>query len=101
MLFKQFRSYFTKKPVAAGYGLSCDDGIHLKVDPTAKLAANPGKLWFYKTRADLGAFEVKRVIVNRDNSITYHVYHADSDQDFYVGKKFFEFVFDPIGGVSD
>ena len=96
LIFKKVRSYFMKKPVAAGYGLSCDEGVHLKVDPTAKLACEPGKLWFYKTRTDLGAFEIKRVIVNRDNSIVYHVYHPDSDQEFCVSKSFFEFVFDPI-----
>lgn len=96
LLFKKVQSYFTKKPVAVGFGISTDDEVRLKTDPTAKLASGADRLWFYKAREDLGAFEIKNVIVNRDNSVIYHVYHPDTDQEFRVNKPFFEFVFVPI-----
>ena len=97
MWFKKIRSYFTSKPIPVGYGLSCDESIHLKVDPSAKLStAEPGKLWFYRVRDDLGAFEVQSVVINRDGSMSYVVYHPDTDQYFKVKKNFYDLLFEPI-----
>ena len=85
-------SKITGRPVALGYGVTCDQ-MTVKNEPAKH---KPENLIFFTLRKDLGIFEITEVRHGKHGEVKYKVSHPDSEQELIIPQKWFNFLFEEI-----